>query len=163
MKRQAPSEMTEEIEETFTDPDEAPTKRTRGVPRKPRAPSAATSTNTRTPRTNMRSRLTTSLNNVMRLTKWFIKDYFRQRCEVKARRDAKKCCRIRGYIQEETETKAMRGHRRNVNPKCLKTQRGLRYEHLLEREFAADAGASMHSRNRRRQESAEAPHHSCER
>ena len=33
------SEMTDETEETFTDPDEAPTKRTRrGVPRKPRAP-----------------------------------------------------------------------------------------------------------------------------
>ena len=33
------SEMTDETEETFTDPDEAPTKRTRrGAPRKPRAP-----------------------------------------------------------------------------------------------------------------------------
>ena len=33
------SEMTDGTEETFTDPDEAPTKRTRrGVPRKPRAP-----------------------------------------------------------------------------------------------------------------------------
>ena len=33
------SEMTDETEETFTDPDEAPTKRTRrGVPRKPNAP-----------------------------------------------------------------------------------------------------------------------------
>ena len=26
---------------------------------------------------------------------WLIEDYFRQTCEVKARRDAKKCCRIR--------------------------------------------------------------------
>ena len=33
------SEMTDETEETFTDPDEAPTKRTRrGVPEKPRIP-----------------------------------------------------------------------------------------------------------------------------
>ena len=25
---------------------------------------------------------------------WLIEDYFRQRCEVKARRDTQKCCRI---------------------------------------------------------------------
>ena len=25
---------------------------------------------------------------------WLIEDYFRQRCEVKARRDTKKCCKI---------------------------------------------------------------------
>ena len=39
MKRQAPRVMTEGTEETITDPEEAPVKRTRrGVPRKPRAP-----------------------------------------------------------------------------------------------------------------------------
>ena len=62
------SEMIDEIGETFTDLDEAPTKRTRGVPRKPRVPrkkpppACIPSTET-----NMRWRLTTSLNNVMRL------------------------------------------------------------------------------------------------
>ena len=162
------SEMTDETEETFTDPGEAPTKRTRrGVPRKPRAPRK------KPPRADVQ--LSPALQSELRklqhaaargssasaaewakvsraadkalalllpdkgprsmeistvymcqkvddqrshkykhqdteneneietdddtkqcdeTEQWLIEDYFRQRCEAKARRDAKKCCRI---------------------------------------------------------------------
>ena len=55
-------------------------------------------TNTRTPRTSARLRLSsvepTRLSNVIMPKRLNSEDYYRQRCEVKARRDAKMCCRI---------------------------------------------------------------------
>ena len=155
------SEMTDGTEETITDPEEAPAKRTRrGVPRKPRIPrkkpppaciqlSPALQSELRklqhaAPRGSSASaaewaRVSRAADKALALLlpdkgprsmqietvymsqegvcyeqdteneyetetddetpqcdeteQWLIEDYFRQWCELKARRDAKKCCR----------------------------------------------------------------------
>ena len=156
------SEMTDRTEETITDPEEAPTKRTRrGVPRKPRIPrkkpppahiqlssalqselrklqhaaargsSASAAEWTRVsraadkalalllpdkgPRSMQISTVYMSQEGICddhateseyetetddetqqcdETDQWLIEDYFRQRCEVKARRETQQCCRI---------------------------------------------------------------------
>ena len=55
----------------------------------------AVGTNTRTPRTSARLGSVIKLKIMPKRTEpWLSEDYCRQRCEVRARRDAKMCCRI---------------------------------------------------------------------
>ena len=151
------SDMTEGTEETFTDPEEIPAKRSRrGAPRKPRVPrkkpppayiqlspalqselrklqhaaargsSASAAEWARVSRAadkalglllpdkgprsmeistvytcqaiesecGTETEQLTSVIMLSRQKKWLIEDLHRQRCEVKARRDAKMCCKI---------------------------------------------------------------------